>query len=88
MKSFIKFVFITYSPTGKTGIWEVFSCDSVGKQAEVTSLGAIKWFGRWRRYCFFPGSNTVFDTGCLEEIANFCDTKTRLHNYETRKRRK
>jgi len=31
-------------------------------------LGQIKWFGRWRRYAFFPAPEMVFDVYCLNEI--------------------
>jgi len=34
-------------------------------------LGQIKWFGRWRQYCFFPSNKTIFNKGCLEDINNF-----------------
>lgn len=31
-------------------------------------IGEIKWFGRWRQYCFFPTYNTVWNTTCMKEI--------------------
>lgn len=31
-------------------------------------LGEIKWFGPWRKYCFFPDYNMIFDNVCLEII--------------------
>lgn len=31
-------------------------------------LGDIRWFGRWRQYCFFPQAETVFNVGCLSDI--------------------
>jgi hypothetical protein len=31
-------------------------------------IGEIKWFGRWRQYCFYPSSNTIWNTECLKEI--------------------
>jgi hypothetical protein len=34
-------------------------------------LGSIKWFGRWRKYAFFPQPNTVFETQCLTDIVEF-----------------
>jgi len=33
-----------------------------------TILGKIKWFSHWRRYCFFPELNTIWDSNCLHEI--------------------
>ena len=34
-------------------------------------LGKIKWYGAWRRYVFFPNTETIFDAGCLSDIATF-----------------
>lgn len=47
---------------GKTEIWLV-----VSKRQGVT-LGVIKWFGRWRQYCFEPCANTVWSDDCLEAV--------------------
>ena len=47
-------------------------------------LGYVKWYGPWRRYCFFidqPG--LVFDAGCLADIQNFI-TKLMLERKEVR----
>lgn len=36
------------------------------------SLGTIKWFGAWRRYCWFPEDDSlVFDEECLRDIEMF-----------------
>jgi hypothetical protein len=35
------------------------------------SLGQVKWYGPWRQYCFFPGADTVFNVGCMNDICNF-----------------
>lgn len=51
----------------KTMIWEVTS------RSSSAVLGEIKWFGRWRQYCFWPFSNTVFNVGCLEDIQHFIE---------------
>lgn len=38
------------------------------------TLAVIKWHSSWRKYCFFPAENTIFDTSCLAEIVKFiCD---------------
>jgi hypothetical protein len=31
-------------------------------------LGDIKWYGPWRKYCFFPSNDTIFETQCLSDI--------------------
>jgi len=34
-------------------------------------LGEVKWFNRWRQYCFYPYPDTVFNRTCLKDIQNF-----------------
>ncbi len=34
-------------------------------------LGHIKWFGRWRQYCFEPDHDTVYAPECLFDIMEF-----------------
>ncbi len=34
-------------------------------------LGEIAWYVGWRQYCFFPSANTVFSSGCMDDINNF-----------------
>jgi hypothetical protein len=42
-------------------------------------LGMVSWYGPWRKYCFFPMGNTVYEQVCLREIADFCESETKLH---------
>ena len=49
----------------KTDVYNILS-----KRSEFI-LGQIKWFGRWRTYCFFPASESVFNNECLKDIQNF-----------------
>lgn len=56
---------ITYA--GKTNKYGVFNL------TKSLLLGFIRWHGAWRKYCFFPASNTVFDNGCMKEIIEFID---------------
>ena len=44
---------------------------SIQKKGVLFSLGIIKWFGAWRKYCFFPEEELVFDVDCLQEIIIF-----------------
>jgi hypothetical protein len=48
----------------KTQVWQIQS-----KQKEF--LGMVKWFSRWRKYCFFPAHDCVFEETCLKEIRQF-----------------
>jgi hypothetical protein len=52
--------------TGKTGIYAV-----IAKDGDL-QLGQIRWFGRWRKYAFFPEPGTVFEATCLHDIADEC----------------
>jgi len=56
------------SESGKTKKWIV-----IGSGIE---LGSISFFGRWRKYCFYPNENTLFDYLCLNEISGFCKKET------------
>ena len=40
-------------------------------------IGRVRWFGRWRKYSFFPAPLSVYEE--VREIAFFCETATRLH---------
>lgn len=31
-------------------------------------IGQIHWYHTWRKYCFFPEWNCVFETQCLSDI--------------------
>lgn len=69
--SFLEYREIGTSDSGKTKIWNIFSRSGV--------IGAIAWYGPWRKYCVEFGRNVVLDCGCLREVADFCETKTREH---------
>jgi hypothetical protein len=58
--------FIEVGDTGKTKLYEVGGRDVV--------LGQIKWFAPWRRYCFYPHADTLFDSSCLTEVNIFINT--------------
>ena len=49
--------------TGKTDVWNVLS------KSQGSILGQIKWFGRWRQYCFWPSPNTIFNPECMADIS-------------------
>jgi hypothetical protein len=53
------------SPSGKTCIFYVYNNRS------GDCLGRIKWFGRWRQYCFYPAAETIYSAGCLADIQDF-----------------
>ena len=60
MSEYLEFSLIEQKP--KTKIVGVWAKRNGGR------LGLIKWYGPWRQYAFYPESDTLFNTGCLEEI--------------------
>lgn len=48
---------------GKTKKFFVFS------KLSHAYLGIIKWYSPWRRYCFFPDTDTLYDRFCMVEIS-------------------
>lgn len=53
--------------TGKTKVWEIEN------RHHGTTIGIIKWNGGWRKYCFYPYEDTMYDKKCLNRIAEFMD---------------
>ena len=73
MSKWVTFEELGKSTSGKTSAFGVFTKDG------GIELGWVKWFGRWRKYSFFPTSNTIFEETCLRDIAEFIQEKTREH---------
>ncbi len=42
-------------------------------------LGHVKWFSRWRKYCFFPAPDCVFEGTCMRELSDFIEARTGDH---------
>jgi len=64
-------MYVTMVPvkdTGKT-IWDVRD------KREGAKIGEVKWFGRWRKYAFFP-FDAIFEEVCLRDIADFIERET------------
>lgn len=71
-------------PKRKTNIYDVLE-----KGCGITArLGGIKWFGRWRKYAFYPVEGTIYEETCMREIALFIQQETRLHNKLAAEKRK
>lgn len=56
----------------KTPIYNLFS-----REDRNIYLGEIKWCNRWRKYCFYSVSDSIFDEKCLTEIINFLNSLKR-----------
>lgn len=62
--------FIEIADSGKTKKYEVRTIHIALENPE-SLLGHIYWYGSWRKYCFFPEGNTVFDDRCHKQIDIF-----------------
>lgn len=54
------------SESGLTQIVEVYN-------SHLTRLGQIRWFSPWRRYCFYPYPNSIYDAKCMGELISKID---------------
>jgi hypothetical protein len=59
--------------TGRTFIWNVVNKDGY-------QLGSIRWHVPWRRYCFYPDAQSIWDRNCLMEIVEFIDKEMTRRN--------
>lgn len=82
MSKWLEFSEPSPSKSGKTKMWEVYS--SKDGDSGVW-LGDIRWTGRWRRYAFYPGSDMMFEHGCLRDLADFCEQQTKVHRQKRRR---
>ena len=73
MNEYIYFVWSHYSPSGKTSYWNVRS------KSSGVILGYVMWYASWRQYCFFPADDTIWNTGCLQTLFEFCEIETKKH---------
>lgn len=55
----------------RTDSWDVLTAGP-----NPSTLGHVKWFGRWRCYAFWPFPSCVFEKKCLRDIAEFCEVET------------
>ena len=64
-------------PGGKTNAYEVWSKGAEDELGDL--LGEIRWFGRWRKYSFFPKGDTIYEEVCLQEITDFLKAANIAH---------
>jgi len=67
----LKFSYLGPSPSGKTGIFGVFSSH------DETFLGTVGYLAKWRQYTFDPEANTTYAASCLQDITEFCEHWTK-----------
>lgn len=63
MTSYIEFELVEKKP--KTDVYHVVNTN------ENIVIGMIRWYGAWRKYCFFPEDDIVLSGGCLHDIEEF-----------------
>lgn len=68
-----KWIEFEFAPTPEGQKTQRFNV--VAKEGRVV-LGQVKWFGRWRKYCFFPAPDMIFEEDCLGDIAAFLKQTT------------
>lgn len=74
--------FIQLSNVGKSTLkW------LVSNKIHKVAIGEIKWYGAWRKYCFFPYAKTVFDAKCMKGITEFIDNQMELRNAERKSKK-
>lgn len=71
-------VIFTGRTTRRTRTWNVVNTRF------QTVVGQIKWWGAWRKYCFFTEPNMLYDSDCLRMIADYSEKLTKSH-YENKK---
>lgn len=65
-------IFALIKDNAKTSVWHIIGHGSI-------ILGEIKWHCAWRRYCFFPANDTIWDLNCLDEVAMFIEDQMEAH---------
>jgi len=67
MSDYLEFKINPYKKNGTKSVYWVISKNRGG------ILGEIKWYYKWRQYCFYPSDGTLFNKGCMQEIINFME---------------
>jgi len=44
---------------------------NVANKENGSYIGQVKWNSGWRKYCFFPQPNCLFESDCLSDIVKF-----------------
>lgn len=50
-------------PNRKTPIYNIINNNNL-------KIGQIRWYGPWRKFCFYPDSDTIWDNNCLQDVLN------------------
>ena len=72
-KACVSFWLNDRASTKKTDSWEVWSL------GDASHIGQVRWYSRWRRYCFFPSSGSALEQDHLRSLAEFVESETEKH---------
>lgn len=71
-----KFLAFEEWPIVKPKVTRTFTVrNAISKQV----IGKISWWPGWRKYVFHPSPKTIFDSGCMRHIGNYCEDLTIEH---------
>lgn len=71
-----------HSASERTKVWRVYNF----KHSEV--VGWIKWYGGFRKYCFYLQDDTMlYDSDCMILIANFLDEANKIHLWQNKRKK-
>ena len=62
----------------KTNIYEVWTKNEDDSMGSI-KLGEIRWFGRFRKYSFYPANDTIYEEVCMQEITDFLKQENKRH---------
>lgn len=62
--------YISFEPDIRLDEWEIWS------DSQNVIIGQVRWYSHWRKYCFFPSQDTVWEEICLGEISDFIKRRT------------
>lgn len=68
-EKYIRIKLLGETKSGLTNIWAV---ENVRTQERC---GLIRWHGAFRKYCFFPTNDFLFDASCLQAIVDHLNEK-------------
>jgi hypothetical protein len=74
---YLRFFKLDQDPHKVTADWHVNQFGDTNIPA--VSLGVVKWYAPWRKYCFYPHPHTIFEEVCLRDIAQFVQDRTAEH---------
>lgn len=73
VEKYIEFTDAGTSASGITRIW------NVRNKRSGENCGTVRWHGAFRKYCFYPTQDFLFDADCLTLVAEKLVFATKEH---------